>query len=95
MVAGIGPVSIITGSTPASANVWKRARGFRPSSFAFSSLMISTAAAPSVICDELPAVITPSGLNAGFSVASFSTFESGRMPSSLATTASPSSPVTR
>ena len=31
VVAGIGPVSIITGSTPASANVWKRARGVRPS----------------------------------------------------------------
>ena len=40
VVAGIGPVSIITGSTPASAKVWKRARGVRPSSFAFSSLMI-------------------------------------------------------
>ena len=31
-VAGIGPVSIITGSTPASANVWNRARGVSPSS---------------------------------------------------------------
>ena len=68
VVAGIGPVSISTGSTPASANVWKRARGLRPSSFAFSSLMTSTAAAPSVICDEFAAVITPSSLNAGFSV---------------------------
>ena len=48
--------------------------------------MMSTAAAPSVICDELAAVITPSGLNAGFSLASFSTFESGRMPSSTLTT---------
>ena len=47
--------------------------------------MISTAAAPSVICDELPAVITPSGLNAGFSVASFSSVVSGRMPSSWST----------
>ena len=87
-------MSIITGSTPASANVWKRARGVRPSSFAFSSLMMSTAAAPSVICDELPAVITPSGLNAGFSVASFSIDESGRMPSSCAISSSPSSVVT-
>ena len=34
--------------------------------------MISTAAAPSVICDEFAAVITPSGLNAGLSLASFS-----------------------
>ena len=83
VVAGIGPVSIITGSTPASAKVWKRARGVRPSLFAFFSLMMSTAAAPSVICDELPAVITPpSGLNAGFSRASFSRLVSVRMPSS-------------
>ena len=79
-------MSIITGSTPASANVWKRARGVRPSSFAFSSLMISTAAAPSVICDELAAVITPSGLNAGFSVRELLDVESGRMPSSRVTT---------
>ena len=30
VVAGIGPVSIVTGSTPASAKAWKRARGRRP-----------------------------------------------------------------
>ncbi len=83
MVAGIGPVSIITGSTPARANVWKRARGVRPSSLAFSSLMTSSAAEPSVICDEFAAVTTPSSLNAGFSLASVSIEESGRMPSSV------------
>ena len=49
---------------------------------AFSSLMISTAEAPSVICDELPAVTLPSGLNAGLSLASVSTVVPGRMPSS-------------
>ncbi len=81
-VAGIGPVSIVTGSTPARANALKRARGFSPSSSAFSRLMISTAAAPSVICDELPAVTMPSGLNAGFSPASTSGVVVGRMPSS-------------
>ena len=54
--------------------------------------MMSDAAAPSVICDELPAVITPSsGLNAGFSLASFSTDESGRMPSSRVIVSVPSS----
>src|SRR5438552_1722700 len=71
-VAGIGPVSMITGSTPPSANVWKRARGRRPSTRAFSFSMTSTAAAPSVIWLELPAVMRPSGLNAGFSAPSFS-----------------------
>ena len=68
-VAGIGPVSMVTGSTPARAKVWKRARGVRPSSSAFSSLMISTAEAPSVICELLPAVTLPSGLKAGFRLA--------------------------
>ena len=55
---------------------------------AFSSLMMSTAEAPSVICDELPAVTLPSGLNAGFSLASVSAVVSGRMPSSAVTISS-------
>ena len=86
-------MSIITGSTPASANVWNRARGVRPSSLAFSSLMISSAAEPSVICDEFAAVTTPSGLKAGFSLASVSIDESGRMPSSVRMVSLPSSVV--
>ena len=82
-VAGIGPVSIITGSTPTV--VWStiRARGVRPSSSAFSRDISSTAAAPSEICDELPAVILPSSLKAGFSSASASSVVSGRMPWSV------------
>jgi hypothetical protein len=40
------------------------------------------AAAPSEICDELPAVTTPSGLNAGCRPASFSIDVSKRIPSS-------------
>ena len=58
-VAGIGAVSIIRGSSPASEKLTNRARGVRPSWLARSSLMISSAAAPSVICDELPAVTRP------------------------------------
>ena len=85
-VAGIGPVSMVTGSTPARANEWNRARGVRPRLVARSSLMMSTAAAPSVICDELPAVTLPSSfLKAGLSWASVSTVVSGRMPSSVST----------
>ena len=82
-VAGIGPVSMITGSTPTV--VWSTifARGVSPSSFALSADIISTAAAPSEICDELPAVILPSGLKAGLSCDSVSMLESGRMPWSL------------
>ncbi len=45
--------------------------------------MSSTAAAPSEICEELPAVILPSSLKAGFSCDSVSMFVSGRMPWSV------------
>ena len=58
---------MITGSTPTV--VWStiRARGFSPSASAFSRAISSTAAAPSEICELLPAVTLPSSLNAGFS----------------------------
>jgi len=46
-----------------------RARGLTPNSFAFSSDISSTAAAPSEIWLELPAVIECSGLNAGCNAA--------------------------
>ena len=59
VVAGIGPVSIVTGSTPTTANSTKRARGLKAELAAFSSLMTRTADAPSVIWDELPAVSLP------------------------------------
>ena len=54
-VAGIGAVSMITGSSPASTAVCTRASGFRPSSRAFSDVVISSAAEPSLICEEFPA----------------------------------------
>ena len=56
-VAGIGPSSISTGSTPTTFCAMTRARGLRPSSSAFCFSTRSTAAAPSVIWLELPAVI--------------------------------------
>ena len=43
---------------------------------------MSTADAPSEICDELPAVIAPSSLKAGLSLASVSVVVPSRMPSS-------------
>src|SRR4029450_5404731 len=64
-VAGIGPSSIFTGSQPTVVCAPPRARGFRPSCSAFSRDMSSTAAAPSEICDELPAVMRPASLNTG------------------------------
>ena len=82
-VAGIGPVSMITGSTPTVVWSTMRARGVSPSAFALSADISSTAAAPSEICEALPAVILPSGLNAGLSCESFSSVVSGRMPWSV------------
>ena len=81
-VAGMGAVSMICGSLAATAKVWKRARGRKPSDDARSSLMISTAAAPSEICDDVPAVTVPVSEKAGCSAASFSSEVSRRTPSS-------------
>ena len=50
---------MVMGSLPTTAKLWNRARGVRPRAAAFSSLMMSTPEAPSVICDELPAVTLP------------------------------------
>src|SRR3954453_6430180 len=82
-VAGIGPSSIRTGSQPTV--VWStiRARGVMPSSFALSALISSTAAAPSEICEALPAVIFPSSLKTVLSCESDSRLVSGRMPWSV------------
>ena len=63
-----------------------RARGVRPSRLAFSDVVSRRAAAPSLIWDELPAWMTPSGLNAGLSVANFSIVVPRRTPSSVSNT---------
>lgn len=60
-VAGIGPMRPMTRSTPTVAKLRTRASGDRPCRAAKSSLVTSTAAAPSVNGDEVPAVTTPSG----------------------------------
>src|SRR5690606_3546597 len=57
-VAGMTPVSMRTGSSPTTAKCRMAARGVRPSCRARSADMMSTAAAPSEICDALPAVTT-------------------------------------
>ena len=92
-VAGIGAVSMMTGSSPATTAVCTRASGVRPSSAAFSLVVISSAAEPSLICELLPAWITPSSLKAGLSFASAASEPPRRMPSSAMTTV-PSSSVT-
>ena len=78
------PWSIRWGSTPESPKETKRARGSRPRRVTADSLAISTAAVPSQIWLELPAVTRPSGRNAGSSAASFSADVSRRGVSSTA-----------
>ena len=77
---------MMTGSTPRTTEVWNRAIGVRPSDGAFSLVVISSAAAPSEICELFAAVIVPpSGRNAGFSAARPSRVPPRRMPSSAST----------
>ena len=74
-------------SGPATKPWWPTsARIGAPSSSAFRRDMTTTAAAPSEIWDAEPAVIVPSGANAGRSFASDSAVVSGRTPSSSLTT---------
>src|SRR5674536_226063 len=80
-VAGIGPVRMVTGSTPVSAKVWNRAIGVSPSSRAFSLVITSRAAAPSEICEEFPAVTTPSSVKARLSAPRVSIVLPRRTPS--------------
>ena len=65
------------------AKATKRARGFAPSAWAFSADITTAAAAPSLICEELPAVTAPRAWNAGLSLASASSEVSRRGPSSV------------
>src|SRR3974390_2422355 len=64
--AGMGPVPIIAGSTPAVAQDAIRASGSRPRALASLALISTTAAAPSLIPEALAAVTVPSFWNAGF-----------------------------
>src|SRR5208337_2631316 len=86
-VEGTGPHPIISGRSPATAVARIFAIGLTPSARARSALISSTAAAPSLNCEELPAVTWPSGLNEGLSPASFSKVVSARGPWSMSTTA--------
>jgi hypothetical protein len=62
-VAGIGAVSIHTGSSARTEMWWMRARGFRLCSFTARSLATSIAAAPSQFWLATPAVIDPAFLH--------------------------------
>jgi len=84
-VAGTGPIPMTVGSTPATQLAPTVASGSRPYSSATASLVTSSAAAPSEICEALPAVTVPSSPNTGSSADSASTLVSRRIPSSTST----------
>ena len=77
---------MIAGSTPATAVEMTRASGLRPSSRARDASTSSTADAPSLIPELLPAVTVPPSRNAGRSFASASADVSARGCSSRETT---------
>ena len=58
---------MISGDRPVRPVETIRASGVRPSSAALVSDMITTAAAPSLSAQQLPAVTTPSGRKTGLS----------------------------
>ena len=66
LIARDGCVSNDVSGPATMPKLTSSAIGVTPRSAAFSRLMMTTAAAPSEICDALPAVIVPSASNAGF-----------------------------
>ncbi len=76
---------MVRGSTPAAAEATIRAQGFNPRAAAASSLIKTSAAAPSLIPEALPAVTVPLDRKAGLSFASASLEESRRGLSSVST----------
>ena len=81
-IANTGPSPISSGLYPAVAKETKRASGLMPNALARSADITTAAAAPSDICDELPAVTVPFMWNAGFSASKASSEVSARGPSS-------------
>ena len=80
---------MMDGSTPAVAQEAMRASGFSPRFCASEARMSTTAAAPSLMPDALPAVTVPSLEKAGLSFATESSVAPWRMYSSASTTTSP------
>ena len=85
VIAGIGPIPMTDGSTPATEVATIRASGFRPSARARPASMMSSAAAPSLMPDAFPAVTLPPSVNAGRNFARLAASVSGRGCSSLST----------
>jgi hypothetical protein len=79
-IAFIGPIPMISGGTPATAKLTKRASGFMPYFLSAFSLIRTTAAAPSDICELLPAVTEPRAAKTVVSLPSVSIDESAAAP---------------
>ena len=75
LVAGTGPMPMMSGSHPATPHDTMRPSGCF---FALSAVVTTTIAAPSTMPLALPAVTKPSFANAGFNFASPSSVVSGR-----------------
>ncbi len=71
---------MISGESPLTAVLTMRASGWRPSWAAFVSDMITSAAAPSLSGQQLPAVTVPSGRKTGFSADTLSRVTPARGP---------------
>src|SRR6266705_74191 len=83
VAACTGPRPICAGSRPAHCESTIRPSGFRSWRFTASSVASTSHAAPSVICEEFPAVTLPYFRSKkGLSFARFSAVESFRTPSS-------------
>src|SRR5512137_844037 len=85
-IATAGPMPISSGAQPATAKTVILARGLSPRALAFSAVMSRAKAAPSVICEELPAVTDPPALKAGLSLPRSATVVGQRTPSSVSKT---------
>ncbi len=81
-VAGMGPIPMTSGSTPAKAKSISRIRTGSPSSAATSSAARMQPVAPSFSPAELPAVTWPCGRNGVLRLARLSSVVSGRGGSS-------------
>ena len=84
---------MISGLRPETPEATMRASGVSPSSLARVSLITTTAAAPSLSGQALPAVTLPPSRNTGASEESFSSVVPARGPSSFEITV-PSGSVT-
>ena len=82
-MASTGPIPIILGSTPTTAELTIRANGFKLYFFTASSDAIIVAAAPSFNPDAFPAVTLPSFWKAGRNLDNPSDVVFGLMNSSL------------